>query len=72
MKNLFERMTAENKEKFYIALKEYPSTMDKVYKDLCLNYWVIDLKFSTAIDLNFYVLSGSFDIAKVFNAFEKI
>jgi hypothetical protein len=72
MKNLFERMTAEIREKFDIAMIDYPSTLSSIKKDLQKNYWVSDLQFKTVLDFNFYVLNKIFDISKVFNSFEMI
>jgi hypothetical protein len=70
MKTLFERLKTEHEASFEIALNKYPNTMGEIKKDLQNTYWVADLKFRTAIDFNHYVLVGSFDLMKIFEAFE--
>jgi hypothetical protein len=72
MKNLFERMTAENKQRFEEATKMFPATCSELKKDLQHNYFVINLEFRTVLDFSNMVLQKSFDVSEIFNSFENL
>jgi hypothetical protein len=72
MKNLFERMTAENRKNFEDATKMFPATCSELKKDLQNHYFVTSLEFRTVLDFSNMVLQKSFDVSEIFNSFENL